>query len=385
MSQKVDMKDATLALHEAKFDLLSLQPFYAILLQKHSLRWNADVGTAGVGVTSKGVPVLYVAPEFFLSLSKFERVGLLMHEMLHVVMRHLSRGKDLNPKVANIAMDIAINQFIPETLLPRGALLPQQFIFRTGEAFEYYYVALLNSSQKDNKETLDNHNFTGDEEDGASEAVTQASMDTAISEAIKTCRDSFAGRVPKEVEKIFHDYLAEKVKTNWKSILKGYVGRSLSSEKESTRSRPNRRQGFMATGMKHVDSPKVLVGIDHSGSVNDTMVKIFEDELRGVLSALTDRTEVAYFDTKIQATEKLRDARGRSPTRYASGGTDFNAIAEYAKQQKPDVLIVFTDAEASAPKVLLRCPVIWCIVGNSSDSHLNGRKIRLRWEQGSLK
>jgi len=395
----VDLKDAVLALHDSKFDLLSLQPFYAILLQKHSFHWCDDVKTAGVGITAKGVPVLYISPKFFLSLNKFERVGLLMHEMLHVVMRHIARGKELHQKIANISMDIAINQLIPVELLPTGALLPEQFDLKAGESFEFYYVALLNQMDENdqNQQTLDNHEYCEESQilsddisnqtssDFANESVAQTATDQAVSDALKSCRDNFAGRIPKEVQKIFHDHIAEKTKTNWKSILKSYVGRNTSSEKESTRCKPNRRQGFMAAGMKRIDSPKVLVGIDHSASVTDSMVLVFENELRTILASLTDRTEVAYFDTKIQSVETLRNCKGRSASRRACGGTDFNSIAEHAKAKKPDLLLIFTDGEASMPTIPVRCPVIWCIVGNYSDKHLQGRKVRLTWEEGRFK
>jgi predicted metal-dependent peptidase len=410
-TKKVDMQAAMLALHEAKFDLISLQPFYAILLQKHSFSWDPRVGTAGVGVNAKGVPVLVVSPAFFLSLPKMERVGLLMHEMLHVVMRHYARGKDLQKKLANISMDIAINQHIPREILPQGALLPEQFKLRPMEAFEFYYVALLQNQEAEKKQPLDNHDFgepqegQGDSEGGgsgdsegqngdgqdnndgdsfANDAVTQAAVDQAVAEALKTTRDNFPGRVPVAVEKIFRDRLADKSKTNWKSILKGYIGRNTSSEKETTRNKPNRRLGLMAPGMKRIESPKVLIGIDHSGSVSDSMVAQFEEEIRSILAALSDRTEVAYFDTKIHKTEKLRNCNGRDVTRRASGGTDFSCIMKYAEEVKPDVLVILTDGEASMPKVP-RCSLIWCIIGNSPDSHLHGRKIRLKWEEGGFK
>lgn len=389
LEEKVDMIEANLALHEAKFDLISLQPFYAILLQKHSFRWDSNVGTAGVGVNTKGVPVLIASPKFFLSLQKMERVGLLMHEMLHVVMRHFYRGKDLQRKLANIAMDIAINQHIPKEILPKGGLLPEMFNLRQWEAFEFYYVSLLQNQTDDSQNPLDNHDFSGEDfgigdEGQATEAVAQTSVDQAVAEAIKTTQESFPGKVPQVVEKVFHDRMAEKSKTNWRSILKGYIGRNTSSERETTRNKPNRRLGLMAPGMKRIESPKVLIGIDHSGSVDDSMVAQFEDEVRGILSALSERTEVAYFDTKIHKTEKLRDARGRNVTRHATGGTDFDCIVKYAEEVKPDVLVILTDGEASMPKPP-RCPIIWVIVGDYTDSHLHGRKIRLKWEDGGFK
>jgi predicted metal-dependent peptidase len=396
----VDMQDARIALHEAKFDLISLQPFYAILLQKHSFRWDEAVGTAGVGVTSKGIPILIVSPSFFLSLSKFERVGLLMHEMLHVVMRHNARGKDLDKRLANIAMDIAINQHIPKEILPQGALLPEPFKLRPLEAFEFYYVSLLNNPQnrpQSGQGTMDNHDIGdeslspsgGEEGEGigegfADDAIAQAAVDQALAEAIKTTEENYAGKMPQAIKRIITDRFANKTKTNWRSILKSYIGRNTSSERTTTRNKPNRRMGFMAPGMKRLESPKVLVGIDHSGSVSDSMVSSFEDELRGILSALAERTEVAYFDTQIHSVEKLRDTRGRDTTRRASGGTDFSCLMKYAEEAKPDVVVVLTDGEASMPKPP-RCPIIWVVIGNSSDAHLKGRKIRLKWDDGGFK
>jgi hypothetical protein len=83
--------------------------------------------------------------DFWDSLEQYEGVGLLMHEMLHIAFEHLTRGKNLEPKIANYAMDIAINQYIPSHWLPKSGLMPEMRYPKT------MLVAVPTSTEKDAK------------------------------------------------------------------------------------------------------------------------------------------------------------------------------------------------------------------------------------------
>ena len=73
---------------------------------------------------------------FMEKLSDEEVAGLIMHENLHVLMKHIPRHRDLmkeNAKLANIAMDYAVNDVIHNIndkklcVLPKGALYDPMF------------------------------------------------------------------------------------------------------------------------------------------------------------------------------------------------------------------------------------------------------------------
>ncbi len=73
---------------------------------------DASVPTLVLSLWEKRA-VLYYNPEFFASLSGDEIVGLLVHEMLHVVFSHNHRVfRHENPYLQNIAQDMVVNTYM---------------------------------------------------------------------------------------------------------------------------------------------------------------------------------------------------------------------------------------------------------------------------------
>lgn len=110
--------------------LMYHQPFYALLLLTLDKRINKTaVPTAGVGIQGINT-VLTVNPTFWdeklaytddRKKTRNHRMGILLHELLHVAFFHIqNRGRFLDKKLANIAMDLEINQYIPRDWLPGG-------------------------------------------------------------------------------------------------------------------------------------------------------------------------------------------------------------------------------------------------------------------------
>lgn len=121
---------------------------------------------------------MVINPEFYCQLTPKERVGLVLHEMYHLTCDHLSRSFGLDPQIANIAMDTAINQHIPIDYLPPGALLPDNVVHlenrirkQQGEpeiklahmqAFENYYNILKAEFDRQHIQQMQNpHKFDG--------------------------------------------------------------------------------------------------------------------------------------------------------------------------------------------------------------------------------
>lgn len=158
--------------------LLESYQFYACLVQQCSINWTFQLPTAAVRCLPNGHLEMVINPEFFMQLTPKERVGLVLHEMLHLVNDHLSRSFGLDSQIANIAMDTAINQFIPLDYLPPGALLPDNVVYlenrvrkQQGEPeikmenmkqFEVYYNILKTEFDRMSIKELQNpHQFSG--------------------------------------------------------------------------------------------------------------------------------------------------------------------------------------------------------------------------------
>lgn len=109
-------------------DLMLKEPFYGFFLIMLNKIWNhRAVNTAAV--SKNGINYqLMIDEEFWENLSENHRLGVLKHELLHIALFHLtSYHKYKDPKLANIAMDMEINQLIDETWLPGAELSKEEY------------------------------------------------------------------------------------------------------------------------------------------------------------------------------------------------------------------------------------------------------------------
>lgn len=134
---------------EAISILLNYEPYLACLVQRCTRVYTDKVPTAAVRIMPAGVIELLINPEFFYNQSQEERVGLIWHEMYHLICDHINRSWGLDHKRANISMDEAINQLIPRELLPKRAILPEYFNHEKNKAFEFYYNLHLQRDDAD--------------------------------------------------------------------------------------------------------------------------------------------------------------------------------------------------------------------------------------------
>ena len=86
-------RDVIKAFNKAKVALMSKggSGFIATILFSQLYKWSTDIPTActdGLSITTN--------PDFFMSLTKGERVFLLAHEGWHVAFQHLTRMKQVH-------------------------------------------------------------------------------------------------------------------------------------------------------------------------------------------------------------------------------------------------------------------------------------------------
>jgi len=108
-------------------DLMLKEPYYGFFLIMLNKLWSNKVPTAGVGKNGINYQ-LVVNPDFWEKLSDLNRLGLLKHELLHIAFGHLTTVfKFSDRKLANVAMDMEINQYIESSWLPGGDLSSDEF------------------------------------------------------------------------------------------------------------------------------------------------------------------------------------------------------------------------------------------------------------------
>ena len=137
---------------------------------------------------------------------------------------------------------------------------------------------------------------------------------------------------------------------DWRELLQQQIESTVKSD--FTWSRPSRRSWHMDAvmpGMKPGEQIDVVIGIDTSGSITDTDLKIFLSEIQGIMDSFPAyKIHVISFDTEVYNPVQYDSDNLDSMIDYnpaGGGGTDFDAIFDYLKRvgNVPKRLICFTD------------------------------------------
>ena len=114
--------DKQKSLSKISKELMLKEPYYGFFLIMLNKVWRKDLPTAGV--SKNGINFqLAINEDFWTSLSEMHQMGLLKHELLHIAFGHLTSFKSFkNKRLANVAMDMEINQFIDKDWLPEGGI-----------------------------------------------------------------------------------------------------------------------------------------------------------------------------------------------------------------------------------------------------------------------
>lgn len=152
----IDSKEYDFTMEEICMSVLGVNRFYATILSK-MVKVEAPqrlVPTACVGFNKFGKLTMYYCKDFMLSLPLEKAQGTVVHEVLHIFFRHLTRFKidETNKhlaKIYNLGLDMAINQYIPH--LPDGVVYPETYKLEKDKNADYYIEELKKLMEKQNK------------------------------------------------------------------------------------------------------------------------------------------------------------------------------------------------------------------------------------------
>tara|TARA_R110002020_G_scaffold326412_1_gene542075 strand:- start:79 stop:1239 length:1161 start_codon:yes stop_codon:yes gene_type:complete len=372
--------------------LILKEPFYGLFLIGLNKTFRKDIPTAGVSKNGIGVQ-LSVNPEFFDALNPLHRIGLLKHELLHISFGHLvMRDKFPNKKLFNIAADLEINQYIDSDYLPEGGITMEMFKdlnLKTRAGTTYYYEKLDEADKNGQCQTLESllnqmdgdsqyDHKTWDEFDELTEAdkkLIQKQVEHQLKETAEQT-EKRRGNVPGELAELINRLRTiEPPSFDWKGYLKRFVGNSSISYTKKLRRKYNKRY-IENPGLKIKFKNNILVGVDTSGSVSNSELKEFMNELVH-MHKTGHKITVAQCDTQINSVEEFNprkdwEIKGR-------GGTDFQPVIDLYNKKKGvfTALIYLTDGEAYTPE---DCPknTLWVHSTNCSiNEELPGLKIQI--------
>ena len=188
-----------------------------------------------------------------------------------------------------------------------------------------------------------------------------------INNVIESTKDW--GTMPGNLQQVLKASL--KAKIDWRKVLSGFRASILSSERKSTRMRPNRRSGFDALGSVRRFNTKLLVAVDVSGSVSDKSVADFYGVVNSAFRYGFEAVDVLQFDQGLRSVVSLTKAV-KDFAVCGRGGTSFQEPIEYAHAHGYEGLVILTDGYAPEPEIPhgMKARILWvCVDRESYDQH----------------
>jgi predicted metal-dependent peptidase len=333
--------------------------------------------------------------EFISKLTDAELRALILHENLHVALKHIPRFKKEfkdNAQAINVATDYAVNDVIMNLSdrdlckLPEGGLYDAKY--HNWSVREIYED--LKKQQKQNKDsgngeslgkTLDEHGFE-DAQNMTDEEAKEMSgkIDKALREG-----GILAGRMGAKIPRVIGDMLEPKV--DWREVLREFVSSATKGNDEYTWRKFNKRQmanDIYLPSMENESIGELVVAIDTSGSIGSVELTEFASELASICSVSTpSKVRVLWWDTEVHGEQVFL------PEHYdnikdllkpqGGGGTMVSCVSEYLNKQRveAEATIVFTDGYLESEITWnLKCPTLWLVTQNNNFTAPSGKVVK---------
>lgn len=363
--------------------LLCSHPFFGLLLMRVKFALNEEIETAATDGE-----YIYFGLKFLTELSDGETDFVLMHEILHVALRHCFRSAGKDAFAFNVACDIVVNSNIMRetgdkrsiTLAKYGESMhvapngKEGYLYTAEEVYE-----MLPHKKHSGGGSGKGGNGCGFSDDhskwgkGDNDEYLDALWTETLKNAAKavSIRESSLSRglVPlaakRELEKLNNPQL------DWRLILNNFVREEIVDYSFMP---PDRRYDgdFFLPDFNEKDEKveNILFMIDTSGSVADKTVVAAYSEVKGALDQFGGKLQgfLGFFDAAVIPPVPFYDENSLKIIRpYGGGGTRFDIIFDYVRREMSDNLpasiIIITDGIAPFPaeKAAMRIPVLWVI------------------------
>lgn len=384
-------------LMKARCRLLTVEPWYGTMASMFRWKPTPDIPTMGVRIVDGGYVDCFYNTEFCEDLSVEELMGVVKHEIEHIVRLHCTRGGSREPDLFNIAADMCINgkrsRPAIDNLPGNWVAMPEDW--KEGDTTEDVYARLEKhkvvikcpacggkggkggkngKNDKNGKHQCDGEKVLGDKNSKSKITVegeltddhdVWAGSNVSEDEARQVVRDMCnqssikAGNTPghlvQEIAK-----LADPV-IHWKYLLRQYIGRQVGGRRRTWARVQRRNPVFGTKGKSNHASVPLTVGVDTSGSVDNKRLEQFFTELEAM--SMRFKITLVQFDHGYQDHQKYHRGDWRRLKVKGRGGTSFIEFFKAIEEKKlvGRVNLVLTDGEAPWPEER-KYPVMWVIM-----------------------
>jgi len=397
--------DSTLAAMFSNQEYSSNYLFYAHMIGQCSIKIDKEIpAPAGVSFITDHYN-LYINPEEFDKFKLTERLAILKHEMLHILLGHVKRSENRVHLPWNLSTDTALNQLIDSTHIPECAILPSNLgkminctsTIPQNESAEFYYELIKDNTANDkdcehctgtgdepdpedsneannssgvpskkpcsvcsgtgtdsnpgskgnstketkSSELMDSH---GTWENSTGDSDLQKAVTKRMTEKAQTETIKSKGTIPSEYSE-WLELHSTKSEMDWKKILRGIVGNKKIGKRSSIHRRDRRfpkREDLR--GKIKTRTFNLLVISDVSGSMSNTAVLKTLQEVQHICDVTKTPVNLIQIDAQAYKPELLTK-KTKIFDRKGSGGTELFGAVEMAKTHNLDyqAIVVLTD------------------------------------------
>lgn len=371
--------------------------FFTSILFLQEIIWSDKLPTMAVNGQH-----LLINPQFFDQLPEDIRLSALGHEVGHLALYHLTRGRDHDPRIRNIAADYVTNEMLVNAgfKLGKGWLRDERF---DNMAYEQVYNTLMEEKEAYEKggwepdwmTTLSSYDSDGSGPSAvigmgpdilppanATEAATiEANITDMVLKAVIQARQigtpgNIPGQILVELETRLNPQLP------WYVLLHNFMNNF--AKDNYTWRRPNRRYlpDLIMPSAYSDRCSNLVFAADASGSVSDAEFGYIIQEIEVVQhDLLPEIITLITFDTSIRSIHEItQNTNIQQDIQFTGrGGTNVIPVLQWAREHEPEVLLIFSDGYFGYPNKedYPDCPVVWLIYNNPNFTAEQGEIIHI--------
>jgi len=355
--------DAERKIKQARLALLFDHPFWGFQALSLELVEKIDMAIPTMGTDGTH---LFYNPDFVEELTLQQLMGVIAHEIGHIILWHLPRRQGREFSRWNIAADYAVNGLIlKEFELPKGICHNSDW---DDKSAEWIYAQLPESETIGvGQGTLDSHEEWKDWGNGKDEDGEGHQDDIEQQWKVRTARAAtrarMQGKLPGYIKSIIDGILQPKLP--WKYILADKVTSTVKNNFRIVP--PNKKHLWRGLYLPSTTGEEITIAavVDSSGSISDDQIKEFISEIKGICESFENHTIYLFIcDAHIQARYELHQFDPLPREFPGRGGTSFVEPLKEAESLPISCLIYLTDLYGTFPDKEPWYPVIWVATQN---------------------
>jgi len=341
--------------------------FFGALMLFASMKKSDQIETAATDGKD-----IFFNEKFLKSLKSSEQNALMLHEVLHMALLHVSRRQSRNPHIWNIAADIVVNDLIIRNTkfkLPNGAIIEPEYADKSVE--HIYEVLLKNNKYKQYQLLISDVGQQAEDIEGMGlNAEEQQEIESYWRDKIQVLQNgdlneegsSGQGNIPAGMSQEIEVFLEPEV--DWRHALWRHVGKTPADFDDLDRRFLYR--GLYLEGLL-TEALEVSVCIDTSGSISRRLLDQFLGELKGILSSYPHvKCDLFFADCSVDGPYEIHSIEEMPPV-SGFGGTSFVPFFNYLEKNNDNLMgshkvsIYFTDGYGDFPTTEPKDPTMWLV------------------------